>query len=248
MTAGGVYIYKKSPKYGQSPPWYPTPSGGSIKSSWEESYAKAAKLVEKMSLTEKVNITTGTGWSMGLAVGQTGAATNVGFPSLALQDGPLGLRFSDHSTAFPAGITVGATWNKELMYRRGKAHGLEARLKGINVLLGPCVGPLGRMPAGGRNWEGFGSDPYLQGVAAAETIKGIQEEGVMATIKVCHSIVFSSPLSTFPRIMLGNLKNLINCPFPFSKCMSLCIFSIIKISPNNTPYTPALINRIVLNY
>lgn len=39
------------------------------------------------------------------------------------------------------------------------------------------------MPAGGRNWEGFGSDPYLQGIAGAETIKGIQSEGVMATIK-----------------------------------------------------------------
>jgi beta-glucosidase len=70
-----------------------------------------------------------------------------------------------------------------LMYLRGKAHGKEARLKGINVLLGPCVGPLGRMPAAGRNWEGFGADPYLQGIAAAQTIKGIQEEGVMATIK-----------------------------------------------------------------
>jgi beta-glucosidase len=69
------------------------------------------------------------------------------------------------------------------MYLRGRAHGKEARLKGIHVLLGPAMGPLGRMPAGGRNWEGFGSDPVLQGVAAAQTIKGIQEEGVMATAK-----------------------------------------------------------------
>jgi beta-glucosidase len=69
------------------------------------------------------------------------------------------------------------------MYLRGKAHGKEARLKGVNVLLGPAMGPLGRMPAGGRNWEGFGSDPVLQGIAAAQTIKGIQEEGVMATAK-----------------------------------------------------------------
>lgn len=37
------------------------------------------------------------------------------------------------------------------------------------------------MPAGGRNWEGFGADPVLQGVAASETIKGIQDEGVIAT-------------------------------------------------------------------
>ena len=56
-------------------------------------------------------------------------------------------------------------------------------MKGVNVMLGPAIGPLGRMPAGGRNWEGFSSDPVLQGIAAAHTIKGIQEEGVMATIK-----------------------------------------------------------------
>jgi beta-glucosidase-like glycosyl hydrolase len=34
-----------------------------------------------------------------------------------------------------------------------------------------------------RNWEGFGTDPYLQGISAAETIKGIQSSGVMATAK-----------------------------------------------------------------
>ena len=140
-------------------------------------------MVKRMSLVEKVNITTGTGWMSNMCVGNTGPAYSVGFPSLCLQDGPLGLRFVDHATAFPAALTVGATWNRDLMYRRGRAHGLEARLKGINVLLGPSMGPLGRMPAGGRNWEGFGSDPVLQGVAAALTIKGIQDEGVIATAK-----------------------------------------------------------------
>lgn len=185
LGAGGaavVYKFRAAPPTGQSPPWYPTPKGG-IAASWAESYRKAAVMVQNMTLPEKVNITTGTGWQMGLAVGTNGPAVHVGFPQLVLQDGPLGLRFADNATAFPAGITVGATWNKELMYARGKAHGNEARLKGINVLLGPSIGPLGRMPAGGRNWEGFGSDPYLQGIAGAETIRGIQSEGVMATIK-----------------------------------------------------------------
>lgn len=168
---------------GMSPPWYPTPLGGTSER-WRESYRRAAELVGNMTLLEKVNITTGTGWQMGLAVGNTGPAAHVGFPALALQDGPLGLRFEGgNSTAWPAGITVGATWNRDLMYARGKGHGKEARQKGINVLLGPAVGPLGRMPCGGRVWEGFGADPYLQGVAAAQTIRGIQGEGVMATIK-----------------------------------------------------------------
>lgn len=66
---------------------------------------------------------------------------------------------------------------------RGFALGKEARLKGVNIILGPSMGPLGMMPAGGRNWEAFGSDPVLQGVAAAETIRGIQRNGVMATAK-----------------------------------------------------------------
>ncbi|KAF2116750.1 glycosyl hydrolase family 3 N terminal domain-containing protein [Lophiotrema nucula] len=182
LSAGGIWAWKSAPQDGQSPPWYPSPKGGTDPA-WAESYKKAAELVKQMTLVEKVNITTGTGWSMQMCVGNTGPVPRLKFPALCLQDGPLGLRFADNSTAFPAGITVGATWNKDLMYQRGRAHGKEARGKGIHVLLGPAMGPLGRMPAGGRNWEGFGSDPVLQGIAAAQTIKGIQEEGVIATAK-----------------------------------------------------------------
>ena len=140
-------------------------------------------MVSNMTLMEKVNITTGTGWAQDLCVGNTAEANLVGFPPLCLQDGPLGIRFADHATAWPAGITTGATWNKDLMYRRGRGLGLEHRLKGVNVLLGPCMGAFGRMPGGGRAWEGFGPDPVLQGIAAAQTIRGIQDEGVMATAK-----------------------------------------------------------------
>ncbi|KAL1863663.1 hypothetical protein Plec18170_000501 [Paecilomyces lecythidis] len=165
-----------------SPPWYPSPRGGTVKR-WADSYSKAKAMVERMSLVEKVNVTTGTGWEMGLCVGNTGPAEGVRFPSLCLQDGPLGLRFADHITAFPAGITTGATWNRDLMRKRGFALGQEARAKGVNVLLGPSMGALGLMPAGGRNWEGFGSDPVLQAAGAAETIRGIQRNGVIATAK-----------------------------------------------------------------
>ncbi|KAJ5557026.1 CAZyme family GH3 [Penicillium frequentans] len=165
-----------------SVPWYPTPLGGTDPA-WQESYSKAHDLVQQMSILEKVNVTTGTGWMMGLCVGNTGPATRVNFPSLCLQDGPLGLRFAENISAFPAGITTGATWNRELMRARGIALGREARLKGVNVILGPSMGALGMNPAGGRNWESFGSDPVLQGVAAAETIRGIQRNGVMATAK-----------------------------------------------------------------
>ena len=140
-------------------------------------------MVKKMDLAEKANITTGTGWATNLCVGNTGPANNAGFPMLCLQDGPLGVRFADHATYWPAGITTAATWNRELIYKRGRGLGREHRLKGVNVMLGPSMGPIGRMPAGGRNWEGFGPDPVLAGVAAAETIRGIQDEGVIATAK-----------------------------------------------------------------
>lgn len=63
------------------------------------------------------------------------------------------------------------------MHARGAAMAAEHRGKGVNIQLGPSMGPVGRFPAAGRNWEGFGSDPYLQGIAAARTIEGIQEQG-----------------------------------------------------------------------
>ncbi|KAF8534505.1 glycoside hydrolase family 3 protein [Trichophaea hybrida] len=165
-----------------SPPWYPTPPGGTTKT-WETSYKKASALVSQMTLVEKVNITTGLGWAMGLCLGNTGPVPRLGFPSLCLQDAPLGVRNADKITSFPAGITVAGTWDKELMRKRGEALGVEFKGKGVHVALGPCMGPIGKLPAGGRNWEGFGADPYLQGAASFETVVGIQSQGVIATAK-----------------------------------------------------------------
>lgn len=152
-------------------------------SNYTASYGKARAVVANMTLAEKVNLTTGTGLYMGPCVGNTGSALRFGIPSLCLQDSALGIASTDNVTAFPAGITVGATFNKALMYARGLALGAEARGKGVNIQLGPTVGPLGRKPRGGRNWEGFGADPVLQGIGGAETIKGMQVNGVIATVK-----------------------------------------------------------------
>jgi hypothetical protein len=46
-----------------SPPYYPTPKGGWV-AEWRTSYAKAQALVAQMTLSEKVNLTTGTGLFM----------------------------------------------------------------------------------------------------------------------------------------------------------------------------------------
>lgn len=165
-----------------TPPYYPTPKGGWV-ASWTDSYAKAAEVVANMTLAEKVNLTTGTGLLMGPCSGNTGSALRFGIPNLCLQDSALGVAQTDNNTAFPAGITTGATFNKALMYARGYALGQEARGKGVNIQLGPTIGPIGRKPRGGRNWEGFGADPALQGFGGSETIKGMQASGVIATVK-----------------------------------------------------------------
>ena len=175
-------LHKRVAEGYESPPYYPTPPGGWV-ADWSEAYSKAHYLVSNMTLAEKVNLTTGTGFFMGPCVGQTGSVPRLGIPNLCLQDSPLGIRNSDHNTAFPPGITVGATFNKNLMYERGVALGEEARGKGVNVLLGPSVGALGRKPRGGRNWEGFGADPTLQALGGAQTVKGMQSTGAIAAIK-----------------------------------------------------------------
>ncbi|KAF2858272.1 glycoside hydrolase family 3 protein [Piedraia hortae CBS 480.64] len=165
-----------------SPPSYPSPWGSGM-GDWAASYAKARAFVSKLTLAEKVNLTTGTGWQSEKCVGTTGSIPRLGFNALCLQDSPLGLRFTDYNSAFPAGVTIASTWDRELIRQRGRGIGEEHKGKGVDVQLGPVVGPLGRAPEGGRNWEGFSPDPYLTGVAAAETIKGTQSAGVMCSLK-----------------------------------------------------------------
>lgn len=136
-----------------------------------------------MEIVEKVNLTTGTGWESDLCVGNTASVPRFNIPALCLQDGPLGVRFADFISAFPAGISAGTTFNKDLISFRARAMAGEHKTKGVNVVLGPVVGGLGRNALGGRNWEGFGADPYLQGVAARLTTREIQKAGLIATVK-----------------------------------------------------------------
>ncbi|ORY98029.1 beta-glucosidase [Syncephalastrum racemosum] len=157
----------------------PHPSGPIA---WDSAYEKAEAIVSKMSLEQKVGLATGKGWEKTLCVGNTFEATDPDFPSLCLQDSPIGIRFGDNVTAGVSAITAAATFDKDLLYRRGAYMGVEARGKGVNTLLGPCVDPM-RAPKAGRAWEAFGEDPYLNGVGAAETVAGIQDQGVIATAK-----------------------------------------------------------------
>ncbi|KAJ5085783.1 hypothetical protein N7532_010554 [Penicillium argentinense] len=165
-----------------SPPYYPSPwmTG---EGDWAEAYRRAVDFVSNLTLAEKVNLTTGAGWEQERCVGETGGIPRLGMWGMCLQDSPLGIRDSDYNSGFAAGVNVAATWDKRLAYQRGLAMGEEHRDKGVDVQLGPVAGPLGRSPDGGRGWEGFSPDPVLTGVMMAETIKGIQDAGVIACAK-----------------------------------------------------------------
>lgn len=150
---------------------------------WSAAYTKATAALAKLSQSDKIGLVSGVGWGKGPCSGNTGAAKAINYRSLCLQDGPLGVRSAASITAFPAGIQAGATWDRALMRTRGRGIGEETKALGINVILGPVAGPLGQFAQGGRNWEGFSSDPYLSGVATEQTVAGIQEGGAQSCVK-----------------------------------------------------------------
>ncbi|KAG9258775.1 glycoside hydrolase family 3 protein [Emericellopsis atlantica] len=152
--------------------------------SWDEAYTKAEAALTNLSLSDKVGIATGIGWQgNGGCVGNTHPVESIGYPSLCLQDGPLGVRYASSITAFTPAVQAASTWDRNLIRERGQFHAEEARALGVHVLLAPVAGALGKIAEGGRNWEGWSPDPYLTGVAVAETIEAMQAVGVQATIK-----------------------------------------------------------------
>ncbi|PIL26464.1 hypothetical protein GSI_12222 [Ganoderma sinense ZZ0214-1] len=148
---------------------------------WAEAKAKAKNLLSSWTLEQKVSASTGIGSIGNRCVGNI-AAIGTDWPGLCFEDGPLGVRATDFVTAFPAGMNAAATWNRTLIRARGKAIGEEFKGKGVNVGLGPMMNIV-RVPQAGRNWEGFGADPFLSGEAAYETVLGWQEAGAQACAK-----------------------------------------------------------------
>ena len=79
-------------------------------------------------------------------------------------------------------LTITLSFNRKLIRLRGYSMGQEHVGKGVNIALGPMMN-IGRVAQGGRNWEGFGADPFLAGEAAYQTILGMQHAGVQACAK-----------------------------------------------------------------
>lgn len=123
-----------------------------------------------------------------------GFFTIAGVPRLGIgpfltTDGPNGARGSSlfgsgeaRATCLPCGSALGATWDPDLVEELGVLLGREARTKAARALLAPTVN-LHRSPLAGRNFECFSEDPLLSGVLAAAYVRGVQSQGVMATVK-----------------------------------------------------------------
>jgi beta-glucosidase len=146
-------------------------------------------LLGRMTIEEKASMLAGANWMESVAV------PRLGIPSIKMADGPMGIRswagpskitktapHPFNSTAFPAGIAVAATWDPAVAQSVGQAIGQEVRAIGRDMILGPTVN-IQRVPLWGRNFEGYGEDPYLAAQMGVAYIKGLQGEGVIATVK-----------------------------------------------------------------
>ena len=152
---------------------------------WAQAISLAKDFVSKLTLEEKCNMTGGVA---GGCVGNVLPIPRLNFNGMCYQDSPSGVgdRVA-HSTAFSAGIHIAATWDRNLGYQRAAAISREFRGKGVHFALGPMMN-IDRNALHGRNWEGFGADPYLSGENSYYYVQGVQDQGVVATAKhyICN--------------------------------------------------------------
>ena len=145
-------------------------------------------IIAQMSLEEKV-----------MMLHSKTIMSSEGVPRLGIQDikyadGPFGVREElgdgfrpmgwqlDSATYFPTGSALAATWDPDLAYDYGHGIGVEARLRGKDMMLGPAIN-IQRLPVGGRSYEYLSEDPALAAALAVGYVKGMQDAGTAACIK-----------------------------------------------------------------
>jgi beta-glucosidase len=122
-----------------------------------------------------------------MSAGYVPGVPRLGIPALLMSDASLGVtnpgyRPGDSATALPAGLVLGASFDADLAHAWGVALGREARARGFNVQLAGGIN-LAREPRNGRNFEYLSEDPLHTALLAARTVDGIQEQGVISTVK-----------------------------------------------------------------
>jgi beta-glucosidase len=143
-----------------------------------------AGIVSKLTLEQKARLLSGASfWT---------TAEAPGVPPVYLADGPHGVRRLDAdvgdiegavpATCFPPAVALGSTFDVALVERVGEAVADEARLRGVDVVLGPGIN-IKRSPLCGRNFEYVAEDPLLAGEIGAALVTGIQRRGVATSLK-----------------------------------------------------------------
>jgi beta-glucosidase len=146
-----------------------------------------------LTLEEKVQLLTGKDfWS-------TWPMERIGLRSMVVSDGPSGVRgevWDERSPSLnlPSASALSAAFDTDIARRYGAVAAVEARRKGVDVVLGPTIN-LHRSPRGGRHFEAFSEDPVLTADLAAAYVTGLQDNGVGATPK--HYIANDSETDRF---------------------------------------------------
>lgn len=142
----------------------------------------AESLIDQLTLEEQVSLLSGQDfWSVN-------PIERLGIGTLRVTDGPNGARGSGSligsvsAAAFPVGIAIGASWNPDLAQEIGEALAEEVKTKDAHVSLAPTVN-IHRSVTNGRNFECYAEDPHLTSHLAVSHIRGLQSQGIGATIK-----------------------------------------------------------------
>lgn len=158
-----------------------TAGAQSVPTITEAHKAKAKQIVSQMTLEEKCNLLSGKKDRF-----FTYPIERLGVPEVNMADGPQGVRnygmTKVNSTYYPCGIAIASSFNRDIAKGVGTGIGYDAKARGVGIMLCPGVN-IYRSPLCGRNFEYMGEDPYLTSETAACYITGIQEQGVMSTIK-----------------------------------------------------------------
>jgi len=116
------------------------------------------------------------------------AIERLAIPAMQQSDASLGVgnlanvRPGDNATALPSSLLLGAGFDPAMAETTGNMLGREAHAKGFNVQLAGGANLI-REPRGGRNFEYISEDPLLTGIIAGHSVKGIQSQHVISTVK-----------------------------------------------------------------
>lgn len=115
--------------------------------------------------------------------------TRLGIPVEFTNEGIHGLNHT-MATPLPAPISLGSTWDRDLIFQAGVIAGREASLLGYHSVYAPIL-DLARDPRWGRTLECYSEDPYLISELGVQMVEGVQSQGVASCLK--HYAAYSVP-------------------------------------------------------